>query len=176
MNGQQIKLVNTCPLDTWFTLLKIVFETQPSFIKFAGTNFGEMSSKLFQHIANNDFNEAKLQIAKDNDINPEKGAINFFSGEYSFIKRYLSPNLTNRIHSSCDSPYCPQPIVEQEQNDLPTINFGDYDDTEWISPEAFKEEIMQWVNSSADTRCGKRLEKPTVEQKFMFWNENKTDR
>ena len=54
MNGQQINLLNTCQLDTWFTLLKIVFKTQPSFIKFAGTHFGEMSRKLFQNIANNE--------------------------------------------------------------------------------------------------------------------------
>ncbi|XP_057293463.1 uncharacterized protein LOC130622082 [Hydractinia symbiolongicarpus] len=68
IDGTFTTLQNTCPVDTWLALLKVVLCCSSSMKEQTQKACGEKTKRLFDFIDQNKYLEAKLQVANDQNV------------------------------------------------------------------------------------------------------------
>ena len=175
-NEMAVKCFNTCPIDTWIALMRVIISRYPRIMQYFQANGLEKISRLSSFIVNNHYAAAKFQVAIDNNMEPSMNVdhytLDFYSDERLFIDPYLSSSFHHIIKSSCSNVECPRSEIETESCTFPTVNFV-LDNKSFISKSDFTEKVALWIDSADTLRCGQRVTNPVSDGANVFWDVNK---
>ena len=117
-------LENTCPVDNWLMVLKILSLCQPtvfeSFVDVC-TKAKSPITKFIDYIKMNNYT-AKLQIACLNGLKAANRTINFHGNEFENFLYHLRFLVSHDQHSLCGSKYCKTSINSTSSEDFPAIS------------------------------------------------------
>lgn len=164
----KVNFSNTCPLDTWFTILKSAYLPK----HFDGINSVYDTTK--QLLEENKFNEAKVLFANHFQRQPVDGVIMFEGSEFdSAIKPLIGFNFSHSLSSSCSNPECPIPNLRETYQTVPVYNHH-----QKLTRQSIIQQIQAWfLQSEKDlhTQCARKFPDTfdrTTSQNF-FLDENK---
>lgn len=174
LNGRNITFNNTCTLDTWFSILKVTFNEYPRFYTQLCDESCDQNKEMLCLLNDAKYDAAKHHVAIARSLPEKNDILNFYGDEHIFINTYLGPVMKHCITSNCNSPNCPAPNKTLIHTEFPAVDFQNYKETDWIPPEVFTEQIIQWFKSANTSRCGESLKCETNHSEWTFWDENIT--
>ena len=114
--GGQIALVNTCPIDNFFTIFYVLIKQHTKFARHLSTSTESYARILIDRIVkmfdNGYFAEGKCEWLKlfPGRFNLEQpGQINLWGNEELFVSRTMS-TLESTFTSTCPSKHCPSRV------------------------------------------------------------------
>lgn len=145
-NNSIYKFCNTCPLDTWFSILKFVDKDTLS--QCLGENF----KKILERIENNDFDGARMITAHINSITPGiDNSVSFYESEFRlFISPFLIENFDSVKSTECDGASCPKRNDIVYDHECPVV----------MSGESIQQAIQNWFTNESVGKCGANVGGP----------------
>ena len=151
------RFINTCPLDTWFCILKYFGNDIMSKLEFYVDKF----KTLMNLIRINDYSGGRINVAAVNEIKPNGDTIDFYGSEFTlFIKPYLLEYFKSYVNTRCDNPFCSNPDRMLLIEDCPAVS-----STDVLTEEMFQKEITSWFNSEENSGiCGNQVTSGTPKE------------
>ena len=142
-----LSFLNTCPVDNWFAMLKVLLINCPSFL-LQKKQFPKNFAQLIELVNKEDYSTAKFAVAVHNGILPKNNGLNFYRSEYTqMIEVYLLPFLRHSIESYCDSPFCPEKHLNKILENIPTVTFA----PNTTETTVFENQVNDWFTTSSKT-------------------------
>ena len=105
-DGNFVKFLNTCAIDTWIVILKAVTKNNPH-VFLQQDQLSKNLRFVIEKIRENNFLSIKPLIAELTEKTVENGYVNFYGNEYFlFIKPLLEELFTRRIEWQCSNVAC----------------------------------------------------------------------
>ena len=147
-----LRFVNTCPIDIWLAILKIVDSADSSLLPMQRRSL----PRLMQFVRSENYDAAKLQVAIDSEISKDdQGVIDFYGGEFQrILTLYVFPE--NRIDSFCDSKHCTNQSMGRKLVWCPSLDYK-IGLNELVTPLAFQDSVTTWFKLPPPSICGNNM-------------------
>ena len=170
LNGVPIYLSNTCPVDNWLAVFSMINQFQKPLYEAMVEHSTESNtefSALMILIGQNEFNKAKVELAKMCEIPFIQRTYDFLGDESSRFTKFLKCFLQYEMTSTCSSEYCQSKEIHQSECPIPSISNSD-----GVSSSAFKGTVVNWLTGAFDSTCLRPLQEPLPAEEFIHWEWN----
>ena len=161
-DGKEVKFINTCVLDSWLTLLKVLLKKSP--ILQTHDSYSHEFQQIMKLVLDGHYNEIKLRVSVMHHLLLTNGFFDLFENEFIlFLQPLLVPALKHQIASSCSSSFCPSPEEVIEQSVIPSVDLQ--------SETSVLTQLIQWFTCSGESICRRPMIIPTKDL-YTHWDFN----
>jgi len=158
-SGSVFTFTNTCPLDTWFTILRHIDRIKLfSSIQPHNVYFKDLITKVFD----DEYNTARIVVAQKNGLKHNNQVYSFYGQEFDlFIRPFLLSYYESFLNSQCNSPFCPSSDRLLPQELCPSF----------IEGYSIERAIADWFRSEGTGICGMNVSRD-VPDEYRFEDES----
>jgi len=161
-DGNEVKFINTCILDSWLTLLKMLLRRFPFLLEH--NSYSRELKQTMDLVLIGHYNEIKLHVSVMNNLILNDGFFNLFENEFIlFLQPLLSPSLKHQLVSRCTSPFCSNPEEVLQQSTIPSVNLQ--------SETPVTTQLVQWFSGNVESTCKRPMTVPTKDL-HTHWDVN----
>ena len=172
-SDQPCNLVNTCPVDNWLFLFKILSVVRPDIMaKFEDRSIQNSKpvKDLIGYIKVNNYTSAKVLVVTWNGIKVHRWVLNLSGHEFERVLCYIRGINEYIDASACSSPFCAKTVLETDHRELVSISAE-----ENVTREKFSSQIYHYLFNPWESICGRSLDALDVipPPDFVYSNETK---
>ena len=167
-DGSKMILQNTCRLDSWFAVIRILWknnqEKMQTICKIYKESFPN-SVNILHLIELEQYLQAKAGAALIMDLKIVNHSIDFYGNENEGFMKMFGFLFRHVISSSCDSKYCPDSHQKTSLCSFPTITTE-----EKVTKMTLSQEVNDWLFNRQQSVCGRKLSKAPPDDDLVFWD------
>ena len=166
-NDVSVCFSNTCTVDNWLVLVKIISFLYPSDFKTILDDYFSKNSDfvaVLGLIQKSYYDAAKYRLAKLNDLSLRHNSIDFYGDEYNLFVKHMTLFTEHNLSSKRSSKYCPLRERNEIVNSIPATNATDQ--------TGFIDDITKWLFGSWTSKCKLPLSQPLPAKEHLTWDYN----
>eukprot|EP00112_Aurelia_sp_Birch-Aquarium-sp1_P014510 Seg314.4 transcript_id=Seg314.4/GoldUCD/mRNA.D3Y31 product="hypothetical protein" protein_id=Seg314.4/GoldUCD/D3Y31 len=167
-DGSKIILRNTCRFDSWFAILRVLWENNHEKMKSVCESYkdGSPNSVNILHLIElEQYLQAKAGAALIINLEIINHSIYFYGNENEGFMKIFGFLLKHVISSACNSKYCPNPNHKASLCSFPTITTD-----EKVTKKMFSQSVHEWLFNRQQSVCGRKLCKAPPGDDLVFWD------
>ena len=141
---------NTCPVDWWIALLKVVQEQYPAVLERLVRQYSIGQNSILMvfvgYIRHDFFEKAKLVLAKHCNLMLRQSTYDFLGNEVEYVLRNFTFLVENTCNSSCSNgSLCPEPTKFHSFKDFPALTANEVGQ--------FQQVVDNWMKNLHVSSC-----------------------